>query len=271
MRILVTGASGLLGLNLCLQSYDSHEIIGVDQQWLDGLPFQLEKVDLLDGGSVDRLLDSWKPEAVIHCAALADLEACEVDPGFAARVNAELPGELATSCSALNIALVYISTDAVFDGKKDGTYTEKDRPNPLSVYAKTKLEGEYAVLSKHKNALAVRVNYFGWSLSGKRSLSEFFYNKLSTVKKCSGFTDIWFCPMFVGDLVEILWNDAAGLDSDNYKKFKIKDGLVRTTSYGKVHKYTKTAISILHEYAENETATITTIPSDWTIKIRRLK
>ena len=100
--------------------------------------------------------------------------------------------------------LIHISTDAVFDGTKDGIYTEDDVPNPLGVYAQTKLDGEHNVLSANPDAIVARVNFFGWSLSGRRSLAEFFYNNLSMGQQVNGFTDVWFCTMFVGDLADTL-------------------------------------------------------------------
>lgn len=204
MKILVTGASGLLGLNLCLGNWDSHTLLGVDRGKLHGTPFELIRAELTEPGAVSRLMDIAHPEAVIHTAALANLEACEADPQAARLVNAEIPGLLAETCAKNDIRLIHISTDAVFDGTKDGIYTEADTPNPLSVYAQTKLLGEQNVLAVNPSAIVARVNFFGWSLSGTRSLSEFFYNKLSAGQPCSGFTDVYFCPLFVGDLAEIL-------------------------------------------------------------------
>lgn len=204
MKILVTGASGLLGLNLCLGNGDSHTLLGVDRGKLHGTPFELIRAELTGPGAVSRLIDIARPEAVIHTAALANLEACEADPQAARLLNAEIPGLLAETCAKNDIRLIHISTDAVFDGAKDGIYTEADAPNPLSVYAQTKLLGEQNVLAVNPNAIVARVNFFGWSLSGTRSLSEFFYNKLSAGQPCNGFTDVYFCPLFVGDLAEIL-------------------------------------------------------------------
>jgi dTDP-4-dehydrorhamnose reductase len=202
MKILVTGASGLLGLNLCLRNWDSHTILGVDRGKLHDTPFELIRAELTRPGAVSRLIDEARPEAVIHTAALANLEACEADPQTARLLNAEVPGILAEACAKNDIRLIHISTDAVFDGTKEGIYTETDTPNPLSVYAQTKLLGEQAVRSANPNAMIARVNFFGWSLSGTRSLAEFFYNKLSAGEPCNGFTDVYFCPMFVGDLAE---------------------------------------------------------------------
>ena len=204
MRILVTGASGLLGLNLSLQMAGKHKIIGVDRQKLAKVPFELLKADLLDADVVPRFLDEFQPDALIHCAANADVDACELDPDNVQRLNADLPGDLAVACFDRNIRFAHISTDAVFDGTKEGIYTEEDGPNPLGVYAKTKLDGERAVLEANPNAIVARVNFFGWSLNGARSLSEFFVNSLYAGKQVNGFDDVWFCPMFVGDLADTL-------------------------------------------------------------------
>lgn len=204
MRILVTGASGLLGLNLGLQMASTHEITGVDRSKLGAVPFRLLNADLLETGACSRIIDAVRPEAVIHTAANALLDACETDPAGARRLNTDLPGKLAEICITRGIRLIHISTDAVFDGTKDGIYTESDAPNPLSVYAQTKLDGEKAVLSANPDAVVARVNFFGWSLSGSRSLVEFFFNNLNAGRQCNGFNDVWFCPMFVGDLAETL-------------------------------------------------------------------
>jgi len=204
MKILVTGASGLLGLNLSLLEIGTHTIVGVDRAKLADTPFELIRAELTQPGLFSRLIDEVRPDAVIHTAANANVDSCESDPEGARYLNGELPGELAASVARKGIRFIHISTDAVFDGTKDGIYTESDTPNPLSVYAQTKLLGEQTVLSANPNAIVARVNFFGWSLSGTRSLSEFFYNKLSAGETCNGFTDVYFCPMFVGDLAETL-------------------------------------------------------------------
>lgn len=204
MKILVTGASGLLGLNLGLQMSNRYRIIGLDRGKLADTPFELVRADLLEPVACSRLIDSVRPDAIVHTAALANLEVCEKEPETARLLNAEVPGLLAEECTKHSIQLVHISTDAVFDGTKDGVYTEEDVPNPASVYAKTKLQGEENVLSVYPQAAVARVNFFGWSLSGTRSLSEFFFNSLSAGKACKGFTDVYFCPLFVGDLADTL-------------------------------------------------------------------
>ena len=204
MKILVTGVSGLLGINFAQEMMGEHEIIGVDRGKLTRAPFQVLHRDLLYKGVVDSILDATKPDWLVNCAALADLDACENDPDLAKQLNTTLPRQLARACKDRNISFAHISTDAVFDGEKDGIYTEEDKPNPMSVYARTKLDGEWAVLTENSNALVTRVNFYGWSLTGRRSLAEFFYNNLTKNKSMSGFTDVIFCPMIVNDTVRVL-------------------------------------------------------------------
>lgn len=204
MRLLITGARGLLGLNLAVDACRSLQVTGVDRFSLVSAPFSVIRADLLERGVVDRMLDEAKPEAVIHCAAVADVDACERDPDLAQKTNAELPARLAAGCERRHVGLVQISTDAVFDGENAGAYTEDDDPNPRGVYARTKYEGEQAVQALYPGAIVARVNFYGWSLSGTRSLAEFFVSSLSRGEVVRGFTDVTFCPMLANQLGEIL-------------------------------------------------------------------
>jgi dTDP-4-dehydrorhamnose reductase len=202
-RILITGASGLLGLNLALEAAKDHTVFGqVNSQALDTDAFTVIQANLLVPGAVQRLLEETSPDWVIHCAALANLDACEANPLQARQLNSEVPHKLAHHVARGGARLLYISTDAVFDGQR-GDYSEEDAPNPLSVYASTKLEGEKGVADEDESALIARVNLFGWSLSGKRSLAEFFFNNLSASKPVMGFTDVYFCPLLANDLAHI--------------------------------------------------------------------
>src|SRR5688572_1784301 len=140
MKLLITGASGLLGINLAMEAMREHEVVGMDRGKLKSAPFQVLKADLLHRNVIDSVLDSAQPDALINCAALANLERCEEYPDHARILNAEIPGELAHACSERNIRFIHLSTDAVFDGTKEGFYTEEDEPNPQGVYAQTKLD-----------------------------------------------------------------------------------------------------------------------------------
>lgn len=204
MRIFVTGASGLLGFNLAFEASKNHTVIGVvNSNPIKTDLFEVRQADLLAPGAVSALINETKPDWIIHCAALANLEDCEENPDLAHLINSELPGALALQAANLGLPIVHISTDAVFDGQR-GEYTEEDSPNPLNVYARTKLAGEGNVADVNPHAIIARVNMFGWSLTGKRSLAEFFFYNLQAGNSLKGFTDVFFCPLLVNDLAEIL-------------------------------------------------------------------
>ena len=215
MKLLITGASGLLGINLAMEATREHEVIGVDRGKLKSAPFRVLKADILKTDEINSVLDSTNPDWLINCAALADLEKCEEDPIQARILNTDLPAELATACAKRNIPFVHLSTDSVFDGTHEGMYTEEDEPSPPGVYSQTKLEGERVVQQVNPQAIIARVNFYGWSLGGRRSLGEFFVNNLSEGRNVNGFTDVIFCPMWVNHLshtlLEMLEKDLHGL------------------------------------------------------------
>ncbi len=203
MRILITGASGLLGINLALEVAKQHTVFGqINRNLIQTKAFSVLKADLLEPGMVEWLFDEAKPEWVIHCAALADLDACEKDPSLARELNTEVPRKLAELCRGGGARLLHVSTDAVFDGVS-GNYSEQDSPNPLSTYAQTKLQAEYKVAETFPDAIIARVNLFGWSLNGHRSLAEFFFNNLYKGKPVMGFVDVYFCPLLANDIAHI--------------------------------------------------------------------
>ncbi len=204
MRVLITGVSGLLGINLALELARNHEVVGVDRSTLHSAPFRVVQADLLEPGMVAAVVNEVKPNAVIHCAAMADIDACEAAPELAHRTNAVMAKQIAEACARHGARLIHISTDAVFSGLKKGSYIESDVPEPRGVYAITKLEAERLVMSAYPAACVARVNFYGWSISGKRSLAEFFVNHLTRGSNVNGFTDVTFCPMFVGHLAAIL-------------------------------------------------------------------
>lgn len=209
-RLLVTGASGLLGINLALRESTRWDVTGISNSHrLVGVPFNVIPADLSTDEVIRQLIEINRPDVVIHCAAMANIDECEKSPDKAALINSIVPGRLAEVCSKRGVRLVHLSTDAVFDGNV-GNYLETDTPHPLSVYAQTKLDGEKAVLDACPQAVVARVNFYGWSLTGKRSLAEFFYNNLSAGISVNGFTDVEFCPLFVNHLVDLLMRLSKG-------------------------------------------------------------
>ena len=204
-RLLIPGVSGLFGLNLAMMKHSSMEVFGtIHNQMLQQAPFTVYQSDLTQVGAVSRLIEDTRPDLIINCAAVASLDACEQNPDLAEQLNTQLPAEIAQKAASLSIPLIHLSTDAVFDGQK-GHYAETDLPNPINHYARTKLVAEQLVAEANADAIIARINFYGWSLSGKRSLSEFFYNHLRAGESMNGFIDLFYSPMLVCDLIDVLF------------------------------------------------------------------
>lgn len=205
-KIMVTGASGLLGLNFALRFCEKYDIVGVSNtKTLRNVPFDMVQRDFFNA-DIDALLEETQPDVILHCAAIANLESCEKSPADAEIINGILPGKIASAAGKRGIKLVHISTDAVFDGVDSGKngYRETDPVNPINTYARTKLMGENSVLDANPDALVARVNFYGWSATGRRSLGEIFYNNLAEGKEMKGFTDVFFTTLYAGELARIL-------------------------------------------------------------------
>jgi dTDP-4-dehydrorhamnose reductase len=205
MRLLVTGATGLLGLNLSLlAAREGHTVTGlVHSRSLQGVPFEVQQANLVETDSALAVIEAARPEAIIHCAAIASINAAEQQPELTQKLNAEVPGKLAAAAKSWGVPFVHISTDAVFDGVR-GNYRETDPTGPLSIYGRAKLAGEQAVWAANPAAVIARTVFYGWSLSGRRSLAEYFFNQLRAGEPLNGFTDTLFCPLYVEDLAQAL-------------------------------------------------------------------
>ncbi|HEU4389476.1 MAG TPA: dTDP-4-dehydrorhamnose reductase [Blastocatellia bacterium] len=186
---LVTGAGGLLGRFVAAQLRASDwSVVALSHQDLD----------VSDGEAVNRQLDRARPQVIINCAATTDVDRCEREPEWAERVNVDGPRLLARAANAAGATLVHISTDYVFDGKKDGFYTQEDEPHPLSVYGRTKLAGELAAREELDRAFIVRTSWIfgpGGKNFGSRVLE---YARGGAALK--GVTDQISIPTYAPDL-----------------------------------------------------------------------
>ena len=142
MRILVLGASGLVGSHVLAEARGrGHEVAGTCRsQAVTGL----ERLDLADAPALQRLLDRVRPEAVVHAAGWTWVDGCERDPGRSLRENVEQPLAVARWCRDHGARMLYYSTSYVFDGR-GGPYAEDARPNPINVYGQHKRDAEEAL------------------------------------------------------------------------------------------------------------------------------
>ncbi len=136
LRIVVTGSGGMLGQALvpCLESR-GHEVIGLPKEELDVTNYQ----------QVVKVLPKNKPELVVHCAAFTKVDQAESEPALAYHINGYGTENLAITCHTLNVPMLYVSSDYVFDGEQNHPYVPWDATRPLSIYGKSKLAGEKAV------------------------------------------------------------------------------------------------------------------------------
>jgi len=203
--ILVTGASGLLGVNLVTTARNMNRpVTGTCHRHVLHIPgVFMQPLDLTDLHATRQLIAKLRPEAIIHCAAVTDMDWCEDHPKETDLINVQTSAALAEIARELNAQFIYVSTDAVFDGHR-GHYSEDDAPAPLSVYAKSKGRGEQEVLQRCSTALIVRVNIYGWNARPKQSLAEWMLDQLQTKRHLNGFVDVYFCPLLANDLAEIL-------------------------------------------------------------------
>lgn len=140
MRILVTGAAGMLGsLVVSRLEAENHDVIPRD------IAPGFEAMDITDPDSVFETVNQTRPELVIHCAAMTDVDGCERDPDMAFKVNSVGTWNLACACASIDCAIAYVCTDYVFNGEKTSPYTEFDNTDPISAYGASKLGGEIAV------------------------------------------------------------------------------------------------------------------------------
>ncbi|MHB9034298.1 MAG: dTDP-4-dehydrorhamnose reductase [Anaerolineae bacterium] len=204
MRIAVTGSQGQLGRALQEQNPE-HELLLID----------LPENDITDLLATRVLLQEFKPDTIIHAAAMTDVEGCEKNPDLAYRVNAIGTRSIASSALELGIPVVYISTDYVFDGTLTRPYWEYDLPNPQSIYAQTKWMGEQIIRQHIARHYIVRIAWlYG---AGPRNFVRTVLRLARERGEMTMVTDEQGSPTYANDVADALY------------------GLVKTRAYGTHH------------------------------------
>lgn len=161
------------------------------------------KIDIRDKNSIFNVLEKIKPDIIINCVAITDLDFLEDNPEVGFEINSEGSKNIAIVSEKYGAKLIHISTDSVFDGKK-GMYDENDSVNPINVYAKTKLLAEKYVKQETTNYLILRTNFIGYD-SEDKNLLNWMISKLSKQETIIGFNDVFFTPIEVSYLSSLIY------------------------------------------------------------------
>ena len=147
MKLLVTGAAGMLGRDVMLAAGNAgHDVVG----------FGRAELDIADAAALEKKFDLERPDVVINCAAWTDVDGAEESEDAALAINGAGAGNVAAAAAAVGASVVYVSSDYVFDGNKGEPYVESDQTAPLSAYGRTKLAGEEATVAANKRHFVAR-------------------------------------------------------------------------------------------------------------------
>lgn len=196
IKVLVTGAQGQVGTCLVstLEKRDDVDVYALGHN----------ELDITNKLSVQRTMQTIKPDVVINAAAYTAVDRAESDVEFAYKVNAQACEYLAKNSEKYNSLLLHISTDYVFDGRNDKPYSEMDRPNPVTVYGKTKLAGEKAIQSFCHRYVIIRTAWV-FGLAGKnfvKTMIQLGQNR----EELNVVADQFGAPTYAGDISSCLIN-----------------------------------------------------------------
>jgi dTDP-4-dehydrorhamnose reductase len=200
-HVLVTGGTGLLGVSWSVNAPTSwRAVLGAHQRVIVSNTAALEPVDLESVDAIKRAIEKTSATLVVHAAAMTNVDACDSDPKSAHHVNVELSANVARACAAQGVRLVHISTDHLFTD--DAPFADELRPvAPLNVYARTKADGEAAVLDSCPDALVVRTNFYAWGPSYRRSFSDWILEALRERRSVTLFDDVFYTPILAESLI----------------------------------------------------------------------
>ena len=207
-KIMVTGSNGLLGQKLTDLSLLDPEIeliatsIGPNRHNIKG-GYVYEELDILDQDRLHDLVEKYQPDAIIHTAAMTNVDTCEVERTKCYALNVQAVKNLVQVCEEMDIQLIHLSTDFIFDGE-DGPYTEEAEPNPLSYYGETKLESEL-ILKKSSCRWAILRTIIVYGIVNDMSRSNIVLWAKGALEKgepINVVNDQWRMPTLAEDLAE---------------------------------------------------------------------
>ena len=193
MKVFVTGVKGQLGYDVVNE---------LEKRGLESIGVDIQEMDITDADSVDRVIGEATPDAVIHCAAYTAVDAAEDNVEICRKVNAEGTQNIANMCKKLDIPMIYISTDYVFDGQGERPWLPDDERAPLNVYGQTKYEGELAVQNTLDKYFIVRIAWV-FGVNGKNFV-KIMLNLGRTRDHLTVVNDQFGSPTYTYDLARLL-------------------------------------------------------------------
>lgn len=203
-RVLITGGTGLLGLNWAASIKNTHDVIlGTHERTVQLSGVATHQLSLESVDNFIENLDNIQPDYVVHAVALASVELCEENPDLAYHVNVGLAENVARACALRGIRLAHISTDHLFRG--DRALLDEEAPvDPINTYGKTKALAEVRVQDVCPEALVIRTNFYGWGPAYRQSFSDWILNNLKMAHPITLFNDILYTPIYIDWLVKIV-------------------------------------------------------------------
>ena len=156
MKILVTGFSGMLGIDLVSELLPYHDVCGIENRETDKVKIRFQCIDITNRNAVFKVIGKFKPQVIIHTAAHVDADDCEKNPDHAYSINTQGTKWIADASVQEKATLLFISSDYVFDGMKQDAYDETDQPNPRNVYGKSKMLAENYLCEFNIGAYIIR-------------------------------------------------------------------------------------------------------------------
>jgi dTDP-4-dehydrorhamnose reductase len=204
VRILITGASGFVGSHLGKYLARDHHVLGVVFRDERRLPFPFRSVDLTADKAVAALLSEFKPQVIVHAAAMSKVLDCEDRPEAAFEMNVGVTERIARGALQYHAKLIFLSSDQVFSGAVGG-YRESHTPDPVNIYGRSKFEAEQAVLASRATSLIVRSNSIvGPSLGWGESFTDMVLRKLRSGEPLTLFDDQYRSPIHIRAMVRLL-------------------------------------------------------------------
>ena len=193
MKVLVTGVRGQLGYDVVNE---------LEKRGLEAIGVDIQEMDITDEASVNSVIGEAAPDAVIHCAAYTAVDAAEDNIEICRKVNADGTQNIANMCKKLDIPMIYISTDYVFDGQGERPWLPDDERAPLNVYGQTKYEGEIAVQNTLDKYFIVRIAWV-FGVNGKNFIKTML-NLGKTREHLTVVNDQFGSPTYTYDLARLL-------------------------------------------------------------------